>query len=360
VAIVCGAGSTDAADAPAPNAEAARLVRQLSDDSATVRHNAAWRLRDIGIPALPALKEAANSDDPEVQAAARAAIKAIGGPLPAAGSGPYTTKVNPTDPEYFSVDFSDGKRVVRIEGECQKEGQASPHHLKMTFTAVVDGKETTQIFTAENEDDLKWNSPQAWKYYHSIFNREREMAAVRVPHDKLIEEVNAAMNRLKFSAAERKQVQGRLQRFADASARALAATMYDPDNAPKKMAEEFRESDSLRKFLTEKKLPIVDWELSPPPEERLGIYFYTDPKFLPNHAQSGLLVKFVASGERADRIGVRAGDLIQRIDGVEIDSARQLRPACLAKPAGMTIEVSRNGQPVTLQEKANAAPASKP
>jgi hypothetical protein len=346
--------SAAAGDVAAPNPEAIRLVAQLSDNDPTVRHQAAWHLREIGLPALPALAEAAKSDDPELQIAARAAIKAIGVPLPEAGNGPYTTKVSPRRDDYFSADFGDGKRVVRIEGVSKKEGQKSPHDIKMTFTGLVDGKETTQIYTGKDEEDLKWNATPAWKFYHTIYNHESEMRAVRVTNARMYAQVKAAMDDQKFSEADRKQVLDRLHKFTAAASKSLAAIMYEPENAPQKMAEEYRESDSLRKFLAEKNLPIVDgpYELDPPPEARMGMYFLTDPKDFPHDAQTGLLVRIVAAGERAARIGVRPGDVIQRINGADIESASQLRPACLACPADMTIDVYRDGKTITLHEKA--------
>jgi hypothetical protein len=347
---------------PSADAQAVGFVRMLGDDDPAIRHKAEWRLRDIGFPALPALREAANSDDPQVQTAARAAIKAIGVPLPEQGNGPYTTRNVSRENDYFSGEFCDGKRVVRIEGECKHEGETSAHHIKMTFTGTINGKETTQVFTAVDEEALKWDAPYAWKFYHGIYNHESEMAVVRVPNTRLVNEVNAAMDKLKFSAAERKQVRARLARFSEASAKALAAILYEPKNAPQKMEDEYRESDSLRKYLTEKKLPIVEGrrELGPPPEARLGIYFQPAPKEFPAEALPGLYVGFVATGDRADRIGVRAGDVIQRIDG-NMFQPDQLREACKASAAGkMTIDVYRNGHTITLHEKPDGAPTTKP
>jgi hypothetical protein len=338
-----------------PGVEVDRLVVQLGDGDWAVRRAAAWRLREIGIPALPALRKVADSDDPEVQAAARAAIKAIGSPLPQPTDGPRSSEVIQADEQHWAVDYHEGKRVVRVEGDVRQTGQ--PYgHLKLTFTGPVDGKETTQVFAADSEEHLKWDSPQAWMYFHSIFNHDSDMAAVKVPNTALNAAVNEAMDKSNFSAEDRKQVMDRLHRFSEVCSRALAAVMYEPDTAPQRAAEEFRESDALRKFLTDKKLPIVEgpYEMDPPPEARLGIDFLTDHKQFPVDAQSGLLIKFVVPGERADRIGVQPDDVIQRINGTAIDSASQLTPICLATPAGMTIEVFRNLKTITLHENSDA------
>ena len=54
-----------------------QLIRELGDDSYRTRLDAERKLREIGDGALPALKEAAGGDDPEVQWRARRVIRQI-------------------------------------------------------------------------------------------------------------------------------------------------------------------------------------------------------------------------------------------------------------------------------------------
>lgn len=72
-------GGPQPAPAEALDARVARLVRQLGDRAYERREAAQRELVAIGRPALPALREAAQSQDPEVASRAAEAIEAIGG-----------------------------------------------------------------------------------------------------------------------------------------------------------------------------------------------------------------------------------------------------------------------------------------
>src|SRR5258706_12132584 len=80
-----------AAAAPAPASQPAsdeikKLIDQLGDNDYPKREEAAKKLKAVGKPALPALKEAiAGNEDPEVVSRAQALVKRIEiRPLPAA------------------------------------------------------------------------------------------------------------------------------------------------------------------------------------------------------------------------------------------------------------------------------------
>lgn len=72
-------GGEQPAPAEALEARVERLVRQLGDRAYDRREEAQRALVAIGRPALPALREAAKSQDPEVASRAAEAIEAIGG-----------------------------------------------------------------------------------------------------------------------------------------------------------------------------------------------------------------------------------------------------------------------------------------
>ena len=57
--------------------EVARLIRNLGADDFKTREEATRKLRSIGAPALPALRQAAQSDDPEVRTRARDILKTV-------------------------------------------------------------------------------------------------------------------------------------------------------------------------------------------------------------------------------------------------------------------------------------------
>lgn len=79
LALACAAGL---ADAPPDAKEIARLIEQLGDDDADVRKAAENRLRDIGEPALPQLRQAAKGHaDADVRLRARILEKSLLGEL---------------------------------------------------------------------------------------------------------------------------------------------------------------------------------------------------------------------------------------------------------------------------------------
>src|SRR2546430_1370954 len=65
------------ASAPPPEAEVARLIRQLGSNSFREREAATRRLEAIGEPALGRLRRAAQADDAEVRRGSRELVAAI-------------------------------------------------------------------------------------------------------------------------------------------------------------------------------------------------------------------------------------------------------------------------------------------
>jgi HEAT repeat protein len=65
------------AQQPPSATEINKLVRQLGDDSFSVRELADDALREIGLPALPALRQALRSPDPEVRRRARGILESV-------------------------------------------------------------------------------------------------------------------------------------------------------------------------------------------------------------------------------------------------------------------------------------------
>jgi hypothetical protein len=334
-------------------ASPAELVALLGDANPATRDAAAWRLREIGRGALPALREAADSPDPEVQRQVKAAIHALDRhPLPAGG--PYKGyTILYANEERCGVIYHEGLRNVRIEQDVTPAGSGYKN-ITMTISGLMDGKQTKQTITAADEKQLKWDAPAAWKIFHKYNNPKGDAAAVRVIHSTLDDAIKAAMKKQNLPGGKRKLVLARLQHYTDVASEALRADMFYPQQAPARMAAELAESDSLRKFLAEMGLPIVgdfEGDLEPLPASRLGIDYLSDRKDLPSGAPDGLLVQYPATGERGARIGLKPLDVIVRIDGKPIQSGDDLRTACEASQHDMVIEVFRDGDMVTLHEK---------
>ena len=70
---------------PRPTADAraiARLIQQLGDGRYAVREEATRKLAEIGAAAVPALRQAARSDDPEIRIRARRLLQTVEHPTP--------------------------------------------------------------------------------------------------------------------------------------------------------------------------------------------------------------------------------------------------------------------------------------
>src|SRR4051812_43483250 len=88
ILLACIAAGPTTAPTPAPSPkELDRLIANLGNDDFRVREEATHKLYKIGKPAIPALRQALSSDDPEVQSRAQLIIKRIeirpvpGGPV---------------------------------------------------------------------------------------------------------------------------------------------------------------------------------------------------------------------------------------------------------------------------------------
>src|SRR4051794_39018486 len=75
--LVLLAGATLCLLAAAPPPQVDRLIRQLGSDRYAQRESATQALDRLGGPALPALRKAAGSPDPEVRRRARRLVAAI-------------------------------------------------------------------------------------------------------------------------------------------------------------------------------------------------------------------------------------------------------------------------------------------
>jgi len=66
----------------------------------------------------------------------------------------------------------------------------------------------------------------------------------------------------------------------------------------------------------------------------------------------GLFVQRVAEKSRAERIGLKMGDQIRKVDGKDMTNIADLRKAASAKEKGLIIEINREGTDLKLEEKA--------
>jgi len=169
-----------------------KLIGQLTDESFSVRDAASAELLKIGPAALPALKEALKSEDPNVKSYAEYLVGRIENPRPAArasdrnnlrgfngrgfnrGFGGNIVLV-PGAQQRVAISVTDGvRRIDANEDGVHVVIDEGPNGIKMTVTESKDGKEVSSEFTAKNADELKAQNPNAWNYY-------QKYAAIDVP-----------------------------------------------------------------------------------------------------------------------------------------------------------------------------------
>ncbi len=214
VVMVLGSPAIFAADAPPAadtppttrpaDASISEFIAKLGDENFKTREAASDELHKIGHAALPALKDAAKSPDPEVQARAQALIKEIENPPKPKvadtqvdfgpignmrnANGQFRIVVNgqALNVNGGNVRMSKTVTVVNNRKEIEvTENQQKIHivqdadGIKMSVTDTTDGKETTKTYEAKNAAELKEKQPEAFKIYEQT-TKDDQGARIRV------------------------------------------------------------------------------------------------------------------------------------------------------------------------------------
>jgi hypothetical protein len=349
IAAICLAGQVYA-DAPPPET-IDRLITQLGDNDFKMREEASRQLKQIGKPALDALKKATKLDDPEIQTRAEALVKRIEQrPVPG-GVGPATV-LN------VRLSEADGVRTTDInETGRQIQIRQSKNLIEMTVTGLSDGKETTETYTAKDAEELRNNNPEAAKLYERWAHVGADLRLrnglmiqggvnggllwqVVDPLEVLRERVELQMKEANTPEAKRNEVLALVDKARAANRRELVTD----DERDKQLNDYFARSDDLRKKLADLKLPDPGDELPPPANARLGVQLISDP-------DQGLRVERVVAGGRAAKLGLEAGDVLQKINGKEIRDVTQLRRAMVEAKGRLVIEGLRDEKGLKLAEE---------
>jgi len=152
--------TTQSANVPA-------LIHQLGDDSYKARAEAAQHLREIGASAIPALREAKNSGDPEVRIRAQELIDELTGNViptdvpqpPVAGNGGfYPQSYRKRESQTFCiVDASKDGRSIHIE--------QYPTGTVMTISGQIHGDPVTREYRFRTDEALRAANVEAYKLF---------------------------------------------------------------------------------------------------------------------------------------------------------------------------------------------------
>jgi hypothetical protein len=338
--------------------ETVALVAQLGDADFKVREQAAWRLNEIGQPALAAIKEAAQSNDPEVRSLAEMLIKRIEGRAISSQGQPSQDLVSITvDGGVLTLHANDNGRQVQIQNR--------PDGIELTVVGVVDGKSSTKTYKAKTAEQLRAEAPDAYALYERY---SRGMTMVRPgevhipgiapgldpnalwpppidPLEELDEQLQVQLRKANIPAKEQWKVLDLLNQARNARDADPAMTEKNRD---KQLQDFYTRCDELRKRMEELKLPNPDAFLPPPASARLGVLL----KLKPNEMGSNdLVVQRVMAGSRAEQLGLKAGDILVQINDAKVRSLEGLRRTLLQNKPPVVVTVIRENKGVELREK---------
>jgi S1-C subfamily serine protease len=109
-------------------------------------------------------------------------------------------------------------------------------------------------------------------------------------------------------------------------------------------------SDALRQKLEELKLPGPGDALPPPARARLGVSVAapgTD-----DAVANGVRVTAVSPGSRGEKLGLKNGDIIRKVNGKPVEDAASLRRTLTDNKDPLVLDVERGGVQAVLREKA--------
>jgi hypothetical protein len=167
--IVAAPGAARAADAPATapatqpvDPKLRALIDQLGDADPAAREAATKAIHDLGRAALPALTDAAATDDPEVRSRVRRLIRQAERRLPPAAP--------PRTPMFashsVSVSVGNGRRTVDVNDNGYRiKIRQDAAGIALDVTGLEDGKEVTESYAAKDADQLKRENPEAFALY---------------------------------------------------------------------------------------------------------------------------------------------------------------------------------------------------
>ena len=134
--------------------------------------------------AIPQLRAAVDSPDPQIRLEVRDALHALDRPpLPKTSKNHAREHITVTafdeDEGTGTVEITDGDLKMVISLKYGNRGINTD--IKITISGPVDGTPTRQEIEAQDATQLKWIAPEVWKVYNGYFNianqRRSEQAA---------------------------------------------------------------------------------------------------------------------------------------------------------------------------------------
>ena len=345
--------------ATASMADVDSLISKLGDPDFHVRRDASRRLREIGPAALPALRQAADNPNPEIQARAGQIVRSLeyrhvpGRPL----HHPHHSSM--------SLSVTNGQRVLDIDDEGRQihlvQGQGG---IRMTVSGETNGKAVTETYRAATADQLRADNPEAFALFQRCMLLGSDEFDNIAPNQQMVQrnfvlppqplpilradpdDVEGLRDRIEGQMAKAHVSDARKRQIEDALDRVDAARVNDTPEDPDKGIHEYNQAcDDLRKQLKDAKLPDPGDALPPPQNARLGI---SSPGADP---AGGIVVSHVVPDSRAERIGLQKDDIIHKVNGKDVATVQELRKIVTEHPKGLVMDITRDARDMQLKEK---------
>src|SRR5207245_3310805 len=233
----------------------------------------------------------------------------------------------------------------------------------MTVSAIENGRRVTEEFKAKDAQDLKKQSPDAFVLYERWSGSNGNNPLVRGaenlvlqgpvlvgglqamplpldPLEELKDRVVQQMEKANVADEQRKQVAELLDRLQEGK---LATRGGAGGDRVGQLKDYFKLSDELREKLEALKLPDPGDDLPPPAKWRLGIQVSPDPE--------KVVVGSVVPDSRGEKIGLKVGDVIGKINDKPVKEIEELREILSAAKGPIEMVVVREGKELKLEEK---------
>lgn len=353
------------APAAAPvDPDIAALIAKLGSPDYRVRRGASLVLKKYGPLALPALREAQNSPDPEIRLRSTQILHLLERrPLPGRPPGRRASSV--------TIVMRNGRRTLEInDGGREIRVARGSNGITMTVSGMVDGRPATETYRARDADDLRIRHPDAFALYQRWNGGALEDAAIdpfMVRGNMLIppigplgpgqlilppqvmpggDDLFALRLKLKREMARANLTADQRQHLTVALDRLDAAHRLDADDDPDRHIAKYNAaSDALRQAIQDAHLGDPGDALPPPASARLGISAPGDD------AEGGVRISHVMPHSRAERAGLQIDDLIRAVNGHPVRSVKDLRQLVTENPKGVVFEIVRDGEDLKLREK---------
>ena len=290
-----------------------QLIQKLGDESFVVREKATEELRKIGKPAIPYLKKALKSKDPEVQWRARLLLEQIQG-----------LEKSKTTPK-------------------KKEPRRSPFSLRHF------SKEWEQILRELGID------PKIWRGFFPRFRELEELEKELERFWRQMERPFGFGQRFPLPPHFRGEGMFRVWRYRNGK---NEEEIWRFRNGRWEKVSPKKEKTVPKVPLPKKTVPLL-----PPSPHKLGVAVAPVPPLLRYHlglGKQGVLVEQVLPGSRAEKAGIVKYDVILEVNGKKIQSVADLKEAVQKAQGGkLTLTILRQGKKLTI-EVPKAAENTKP